>query len=94
MSMLWKEEEKLYSKKYKKEESMSKEQKSTGNYCVICKERKAGYVRNSHPVCSGCLNGRINLEDMFFPFQLKDQLSSISVKGFHPSPLPSSDLIG
>ncbi len=61
--------------------------KTTGKWCVICGEKEGSYTRNGSPVCSGCLNGKVNVTDQFFPFTFKDQISDIQVKGFHPSPL-------
>jgi len=68
--------------------------KQMGKMCVVCEEREGSYVRNSKPVCSGCLNGRINLSEQFFSFTLSDMVSKIEYHGFHPSPLTPPEVTG
>jgi phosphoenolpyruvate-protein kinase (PTS system EI component) len=61
--------------------------KVTGKWCSLCGERVADYTKDGKLVCSGCKEFSANMNDSFQNFTFKDCISSVLVKGFHPSPL-------
>ena len=68
-------------------EKSKKQEKKVHTDCTVCGENPPDYTKDGKAICHACREFPANVTEQFFNFKL-GEFARISVKGFHPSPLP------